>query len=155
LHIYREYSVDPQERAFVGEVMTTDVKVVSSNATLGEVMSVYFGPDQSHRGFPVLDEHGVLVGMLDRDTLLHGVRTHGEQARLSALFENRKTNVALSTETCQLVGRRMAVEHLERLPVVADQHSMRLVGIVSRSDLLKPAQQTFHEEHVRERLLRR
>jgi H+/Cl- antiporter ClcA len=154
LHIYREYSVDPQERAFVGEVMTTDVKVVSSAATLGEVMAIYFGAEQSHRGFPVLDEQGVLVGMLDRETLVQGMRTHGERSRLSALFEDRKTSVALSTETCQLVGRRMAVEHLERLPVVADEHSMRLVGIVSRSDLLKPSQQVFHEEHVRERLFR-
>jgi len=152
LHIYREYSVDPQERAFVGEVMTTEVKVLSASAKLGEVSSLYFGPEQSHRGFPVLDEAGVLAGMLDRETLTQGLRTHGDMAALATLFENRRTSIALSAETCQAVGRRMAVEHLERLPVVADAHSLRLVGIVSRSDLLKPSRQVFHEEHVRERL---
>jgi predicted transcriptional regulator len=102
----------------------------------------------------VLDEQGVLVGMLDRATLMQGLRTHGENTPLATLFEGRQTSVALSTETCQLVGRRMAVEHLERLPVVADEHSLRLVGIVSRSDLVKPSHQVFHEEHVRERLFK-
>ena len=42
----------------------------------------------------------------------------------------------------------------ERLPVVADRHSRRLVGIVSRSDLLKPVQARLEEEVLRERLVR-
>ena len=50
--------------------------------------------------------------------------------------------------------RRMAIQHAERLPVVADAESRRLLGIISRSDLLKPAHTAFHEEHVRERLFR-
>ena len=40
---------------------------------------------------------------------------------------------------------------LERLPVVADEQSLRITGIVSRSDLIKPALQHFDDEHKRER----
>jgi CBS-domain-containing membrane protein len=46
------------------------------------------------------------------------------------------------------------VHNLERLPVVADRTSMRLVGIVSRSDLIKPSLSHFEEEHKRERFRR-
>jgi len=48
----------------------------------------------------------------------------------------------------------MAVHSLERLPVVADRKSMRLLGIVSRSDLVKPSLSHFEEEHKRERFRR-
>jgi len=43
------------------------------------------------------------------------------------------------------------VNELERLPVVADRESMRLVGIVSRSDLVKPSRAHFDEEERQER----
>jgi CBS-domain-containing membrane protein len=60
----------------------------------------------------------------------------------------------LPSETCRLVATRLAVHNLERLPVVADHKSMRLVGIVSRSDLVKPSLSHFEEEHKRERFRR-
>lgn len=58
--------------------------------------------------------------------------------------------IALPHETCRLVATRLAVHGLERLPVVADRKSMRLIGIVSRSDLIKPSLGHFEEEHKRE-----
>ena len=62
--------------------------------------------------------------------------------------------VALPGETCRLVATRLAVHGLERLPVVADQETRRLVGIVSRSDLVKPSLAHFDEEHKKERFRR-
>ena len=46
-----------------------------------------------------------------------------------------------------------AAHHLERLPVVSDLQSLRLIGIISRSDLIKPSLLFFDEEQKRERLL--
>lgn len=155
LHIYREYSVDPQERSFIDSVMSTDVMTVAAAASLAEIKNAFFGLTQRHRSFPVVNEKGMLIGMLDRETLENGLQTLGGQGSVAALFENGKPIMCLQTESCQVVGRRMAVEKLERLPVVADRHSMRLIGIVSRSDLVKPSHQVFHEEHVRERLFNR
>ncbi|WP_010098810.1 CBS domain-containing protein [Burkholderia ubonensis] len=59
--------------------------------------------------------------------------------------------VALAHETCRLVATRLAVHGLERLPVVDDAQSLRMTGLVSRSDLIKPALQHFDDEHKRER----
>ncbi len=67
------------------------------------------------------------------------------------MLADRAPVVALAHETCRLVATRLAVHGLERLPVVDDAQSLRMTGLVSRSDLIKPALQHFDEEHKRER----
>jgi H+/Cl- antiporter ClcA len=150
LHIYREYSVDPQERVFVEEVMSAKAVSVPAAMPLAEVESRFFGATQTHRAYPVVDSTGKVLGMLDRALLQHGAAR--EDANAAALFAET-AEIALPTETCQAVAQRMASLHLERLPVVRDRQSMALVGVISRSDLVKPARTSFLEEHVRERML--
>jgi H+/Cl- antiporter ClcA len=151
LHIYREYSVDPQERVFVQEVMSEGVVSVPAEMPLDQVESRFFAATQTHRAYPVVDRHGQVVGMLDRALLQQG-QMRGDATSAAALF-SATAEVALATETCQAVARRMASLHLERLPVVRDRDGLQLIGIISRSDLVKPARISFLEEHVRERLL--
>ncbi|CCD39680.1 unnamed protein product [Candidatus Paraburkholderia kirkii UZHbot1] len=67
-HIYREYGVDPLERHHVDEVMTRDVQTIDTATPLSEVLAKHFGPQQTHRAYPVLRD-GVLVGMRDRASL--------------------------------------------------------------------------------------
>ncbi|MCW5296614.1 CBS domain-containing protein [Herbaspirillum lusitanum] len=155
LHIYREYSVDPQERMFVEEVMTREPVTISASLSLEEIAAVYFGATQQHRAFPVCDNKGKLIGMLDRHTLLGHLDKHAAATPVGELLTSSTSLLAFSTETCQSIARRMAAHHVERLPVVADASSLQLIGIVSRSDLVKPAHTVFHEEHVRERLAQR
>lgn len=58
---------------------------------------------------------------------------------------------ALPHETCWLVATRLAMHGLERPPAIANEAAPRLVGLVARSDLVKPALRHFDEEHKRER----
>ncbi|WP_175941604.1 chloride channel protein [Caballeronia sp. BCC1704] len=153
-HIYREYGVDPLERHHVDEVMTRDVNTIDAATPLADVLARHFGPQQAHRAYPVVRD-GALVGMLDRAALAalgeasqSGGITIGEAL---AQKNDAAPAVALPGEPCRLAATRLAVHDLERLPVVADKASMRLVGIVSRSDLVKPARAHFDEEHQRER----
>jgi len=155
LHIYREYSVDPQERMFVEEVMTRDAITIPAALSLAELNAAYFGAAQQHRAFPVCDHAGKLAGMLDRHALLAYLDKHAATTPIGELLTPSTSLLAFPTETCQSIARRMAAHHVERLPVVADASSLQLIGIVSRSDLVKPAHTVFHEEHVRERLARR
>lgn len=152
LHIYREYSVDPQERVFVQEVMESDVVTIDASLSLQQTSQRYFGAGQKYRSFPVVNEQGAVLGMLERDVLAEGVRKLGEGSPVAILFENVAPFMALPIETCQVVGRRMAIQKVERLPVVTDKLSLKLIGVISRSDLVKPSHSAFHEEHVRERL---
>jgi H+/Cl- antiporter ClcA len=151
LHIYREYSVDPQERVFVHEVMTADALSMPSTLLLQDAEAQYFGQAQQHRAFPVVDGNGAVLGMLDR-ALLQKAMHRPPGTTVGALFEE-VADYALPTETCQVIARRMASLHLERLPVVRDPDGRQLIGIISRSDLVKPTGTSFLEEHVRERMM--
>ncbi|MTW05431.1 CBS domain-containing protein [Pseudoduganella ginsengisoli] len=76
--------------------------------------------------------------MLDRAAL--GTMTViTQEAPVSVLYGLNPPPVALPGETCRIVATRMAVHGVEHLPVVADTESLRLIGVVSRSDLVKPA----------------
>ncbi|WP_179402023.1 chloride channel protein [Burkholderia guangdongensis] len=148
-HIYREYGVDPLERHYVGEVMTPAGKVVTIDASLSaaEVEARYFNASQAHRAYPIVRD-GRLLGVLDRAML---DAPHAADAPIASLLPDRQPSVAMSEETCRLVATRLAVLGLERLPVVDNAQAQRLIGIVARSDLIKPALQHFDEEHKRER----
>ncbi|WP_198119716.1 chloride channel protein [Massilia rhizosphaerae] len=143
-HIYREYGIDPLERHSVAEVMSTDVLHVDAGATVGDVLATQFGPGQKHRGFPVT-RGGLVVGMVERDTL----DGHAPETLVGALFGANPPLVALPGETCRAVATRLAVHGIERLPVVAQPDHTQLLGVVSRSDLIKATATLHDEEHER------
>jgi H+/Cl- antiporter ClcA len=146
-HIYREYGIDPLERHQVAEVMTAQVQSIDAGATIGATLASHFGAGQAHRAYPVTRD-GLLVGMLDREALAG----RPGQARVGELFGVNAPVVALAGETCRTVATRLAVHRLERLPVVDSALAPRLLGIVSRSDLIKATLSLHAEEHERQAL---
>jgi H+/Cl- antiporter ClcA len=151
-HVHREYGVDPLERVRVGEVMTRDVQTIPGATELAQVASEWFGTAQRHRAFAVVDAEGACLGMLDRERLL---RAEGDALVAADLFDGSRPAHALPGETCRAAAQRLAAHALERLPVVADPSSGRLVGVVSRSDLVKPVQAHHDEEVLREGVIGR
>ncbi|WP_233834351.1 chloride channel protein [Paraburkholderia sp. ZP32-5] len=155
-HIYREYGVDPLERHYVDEVMTASVESIDSGKTVGDTLQTLFGANQLRRAYPVVRD-GAVIGVADRALLEQFCADDAQHKRamtLADVFAQQNPAFALPSETCRLVATRLAVLGLERLPVVADRKSMHLVGIVSRSDLVKPSLAHFEEEHKRERFRR-
>jgi len=148
-HIYREYGIDPLERHIVAEVMTRRVETLDGEATVQGALERHFGSTQRHRAFPVLVD-GRFIGMIDRDTLAAGLARPGV-ARVADLFGANVPAMALADENCREIATRLAVHGLERLPVVTDAQSRRLIGIVSRSDLIKPSLAIGEEELQAER----
>jgi H+/Cl- antiporter ClcA/CBS domain-containing protein len=152
-HVYREYGVDPLERHFVDEVMTREVATVESTEPVSAVYASTFGPGQRHRAYPVVAA-GRLLGMADR-TLLQSAVSASATTTIGELCSAQPAPVfALPEESCRVVAERLLTAGLERLPVVADASSQRLIGIVSRSDLFKPLRTRYEEEVLRERPLR-
>ncbi|MBX5462249.1 MAG: chloride channel protein [Steroidobacteraceae bacterium] len=150
-HVFREYGVDPLERHFVDEVMTRDVVYIEGSMTVRDVLKAYFGPNQAHRAYPVVADDR-LIGVIDRERLSR-VPVEATGSRVASLLQDTEVHYALPGETCRAVGARMAVLGVERLPVVASGEDRALVGIISRSDLLKVLRQVHEEESRRERLL--
>jgi H+/Cl- antiporter ClcA/predicted transcriptional regulator len=151
-HIYREYSIDPLERHYVDEVMTRNVLTIDAKATVADVLRNYFGARQKYRAYPVTDS-GILVGMMDR-ALLDRIPAEQADAPLGTFFTQTRPEIALPGETCRNVAARLAVKGLDRVPVVDDEKTFRLIGIVSRHDLLKPSMSVFTEERELEQFRR-
>jgi len=149
-HIYREYSIDPLERHYVEEVMTRNVATIEAKTPIAEVLKNYFGARQKFRAYPVV-RSGCLVGILDRARLDRTSAADGD-APVDSLFGASMPDVALPGETCRNVAARLAVKALDRVPVVESETTYRLIGIVSRYDLLKPSTGVFAEEREREQL---
>jgi CBS domain-containing protein len=149
-HIHREYGADPMERIAVSELMTAQVMAIEAGRSIGEASRDYFGVGQAHRAYPVV-EQGRYVGLLDREMLANA--TQGNDDAVALLVQGQPLVVALPQETARLVAARMAAADVERVAVVESEATLRLVGILSRSDLVEPARQLHDEEHKRERFL--
>ncbi|RQN38916.1 chloride channel protein [Paraburkholderia tropica] len=159
-HIYREYGVDPLERHYADEVMTRDVESIDASLSARDALTHYFGPTQKRRAWPVVRD-GVVLGVVDRAALdalraggVDGALDQALDQPLGKLLAQRVPDVALPEETCRQIATRLAVHGLERMPVVSDRQSMRLVGIVSRSDFVKLSLSHFEEETKKERFRR-
>lgn len=150
--IFREYSVDPLERLRVEEIMTRTVISVQADLSAEELAKRFFGPAQRHRGYPVLDQNGGLLGVVTGGDVLRAAdalpKTVGELVAGKAL-------VIRSKESCRIAAERMAIEGVGRLLVVADDNEFKLLGIITRSDLLKARAQSVVEEQTLERVLGR
>ena len=148
-HIYREYGIDPMERHSVAEVMTAKVDAIDAEALIADVVHSHFHAHPRHRAYPVVHD-GALVGMLDRA----GIASKPDALRVGELFGVNVPIVALADETCRTLASRLAVHGVGRLPVVADMQTRRLIGIISTSDLMKPAL-SLHGEELERQTVRR
>ncbi|WP_244235894.1 CBS domain-containing protein [Micromonospora inaquosa] len=135
----------------VDDVMTKAVVSVQPTATYREVVDLLIG--RRFSAVPVVDGFEHVTGVISEADLLRKIEYAGEDA--PRLFEGRRRRgerakahaataadlmssppvVALSGTPIAAAARVMDVEHVKRLPVVDDLG--RLIGIVSRGDLLK------------------
>ncbi len=163
LHVSREYEVDPLEHLSIGEVMTTPVATVPAALAVKDLVREYFlasGP-QRHKGYPVVDQEGQLVGVLTRSNLLEDWVTallDGPRGQLFAHQEliivydllHRDPITIFPWESCRTAALRMAEYGVGRLPVVNPDDQGSVVGMVTLSDLLKARQRLAIEESKRE-----
>ncbi len=154
-HVAREYAVDPLEMVNVGKVMTRQVVALPATMSIGEVRRTFFGErsEFSHQGYPVVDVAGKLVGMITRSDLAHVTLPRGEDETLLQDLIGRKLVVAFPGEPLRPVTNRMIVANVGRLPVVSPEHPAQIVGILTRSDLLKARMRMLDEDERRERVL--
>ncbi|MCC6417671.1 MAG: chloride channel protein [Gemmataceae bacterium] len=163
-HVSREYSVDPLERLTVEDVMACAVVVIPAGLPVRDVLVQYFlaARAQRHQGYPVVDTTGKLVGMVTRSNLLedwiYGALRGAEGGPaigpiIAYDLVHREPITVFPWESCRTAAERMAQAGVGRLPVVAADDPGKVIGIITRSDLLKPRAQLVEEEVKRERFI--
>jgi chloride channel protein, CIC family len=136
-HITREYSVDPFELLRVSEVMVTKVDTLSGSMRLNEAIDFFSNGEPRHKSYPVRGTDGRVIGMASRADILQW-RTEAPgrgDDTLADRLSDEALVVGFPDEPVARLADRMAVEGIGRVPVV-EPRTMRLVGLVSRKDLL-------------------
>jgi CBS-domain-containing membrane protein len=145
----------------VRDVMTTDVVTAGRDQSLKEIARLMY--DQRVSGLPIVDQDGRLVGIVSEADLLRseamGPRTEPGSLFLEWLLHPTRleewerqsrgvqagdimvTDVAtVGPDTTLGEATRILLRHkVKRLPVVDEDN--RVVGIISRQDLLSPLMQ--------------
>ena len=130
-----EYTADYLAQRLVRDTALRDVVALRASDTLGHVRRwlASRADGSSHQGFPVLDDAGLLVGVLTRRDLIGS--TEDESVPLSALV-TRTPVVVFTDNTMRDAADQMVRASVGRLPVVERHAPRRVIGMISRSDLL-------------------
>ena len=134
-HILREYSVDALEFLQAGELMTRDPATLPGDMGLDAVVR-FFADEAEHRSYPVVDAHGRLLGLVSRTDALTWKVNRQVEGQLAEALSDASTEFAFPETPCGEVADMMVESGVGRVPIV-DHQDRRVVGIISRQDLLK------------------
>lgn len=134
-----QLGVDPLRVTSVGEVMTTAVLTIPVTATVAGARALF--ATAGHSAYPVVDADGGVVAMLTRLDLLQDASSDDTVSVLD-LASLGPVTVAPEQPAERAVDV-MLEEGSEHVPVVDGD---RLVGIVTRTDLLRVRERSNHAE---------
>jgi len=117
----------------VRDIMTENVSCVSPDLSVEELLHRMF--EEKHMGYPVLEE-GELAGIVTFEDVKKVPSERRKETRVSEIM-SRDVMIASPDDPLSTVVKRMSEMGVGRVPVV---EAGKLVGIVSRTDILKSLQ---------------
>jgi CIC family chloride channel protein len=119
----------------VGEVMVRDVETVPENMTLGQFAR--FIERTQHTNFPLTNPKGELTGIISVQDFM-GVVFERDLMDLVVVKELATADVitAHADEDLDQTMRKIGYRNIEQLPVVDRETHRKLIGIISRRDIV-------------------
>lgn len=114
------------------EVMVQRVETLEPELSLDEVKLAF--SNSHHRGFPVLDRTGKLVGIVTQSDLLDTTKRNLPEDTPLSEFMTRQPIGVSPTDNLSEVLYQLNRYKLSRLPVLEGR---KLVGIITRSDIIR------------------
>ncbi len=134
-HISREYSVDALEFQLAGQLMTRDPKTLPGSMSINDVLH-FFADEAQHRSYPVVDQEGRLLGLVSRTDALRWQVAKKVEGQLGDHLSDASTQFAYPDTPSGSIADMMVESGVGRVPII-DPETRRVVGIISRQDLLK------------------
>lgn len=130
-----DYAVDYLSQILVKDVASPDVVALDADNAVEEVRDWMASREEEsrHQGFPVIDKDGNLLGVVGRGDLLD------LELPIDATVRDvikRPPVVIFTDNTVRQAADHMVRQGVGRLPVVTRKEPTRVVGMVTRSDLL-------------------
>ncbi len=123
------------ERVLVSECYNRDPHVVVQDAPLRELLTQL--RDSRQTSFPVVDRELRLAGMLSYSAVARAIHEGLVDIVIAADLEEGEVEVVTPRESLLDASRKMGMRDLDYIPVVSSEDSMRLVGLLSRADILE------------------
>ena len=123
-----EYAADYLDRVAVADACSREVVAFRASQTAGELHGVV----ATHQGFPVIDDDGRLIGVVTRKNFMD----RDPATRVGDLV-TRPPSVVFPDSSLRDAADHMVREDVGRLPVVDRADPTRVIGIITRSDLLR------------------
>jgi H+/Cl- antiporter ClcA len=144
VRVPEEYHPDFLDRVLVRDVIKNNLVTLRGDDTLENVRAwiASRAPGSTHQGYPVLGSNGFLSGVVTRRDILDP-----DVPGTTLVRDTIKRHLSVVFDDCTL---RQAADHMVnhdigRLPVISRTDPTKLLGIVTRSDLL-----AVHRQRIRE-----
>lgn len=140
------YGSDPLDLVLVRDVAASPVVTLQETQTVTEVQGwiASGAPGSSHQGFPVVDAHGALRGVLTRRNL---AGTHAPNAKVGDLI-TQLPRFVYEDSTVRQAADHMVNHDIGRLPVLTRERKPQVVGMLTRSDVLSCYRQEIEEQEL-------
>jgi H+/Cl- antiporter ClcA/CBS domain-containing protein len=136
-HITREYGIDPFELTRASEIMIRQVDTLPANMSVGEACSFFASPEKNHRVYPVVEDSGLLAGVVSRADVLRWQGDEGLAGQsLRESISDSSLPVGHPDDTVGFIADLMLAADTGRIPIV-DRPTGKLVGLIARKDLLR------------------
>ena len=132
----QEYTVDPLDFLQAAQVMTGEPDTLPGAMSIRAAVD-FFGERATHRSYPVVDKGGRLLALMSRsDALRWQVEGDRDRTTLAEALSDASQPFAYAHSPIGEVADLMVDTGIGRIPIV-DAQTRRVVGILSRHDLLK------------------
>ncbi|MGK3997287.1 chloride channel protein [Sorangium sp. So ce1024] len=146
--VMAEYAADHLAQIAVREVASRPAVTLAADDTVEAARAFLLsqGAGSRHQGFPVVDGGGELVGVvMARDVLAQ----QADDLPIRALVR-RPPAVAFEDSSLREAADHMVAEGVGRLPVVSREAPHKVLGMLTRSDLLEAHRSRLEAEQRRE-----
>ncbi len=142
IRVPNEYSADMLDQISVGEVATQNVVTINYKATIAEARNQILTQNIRNHYIPLIDNVGKVSGIISRTDLEN---PESEDDTPVKHLISKPLVVLLKKNSVKEAANLMAEFDVHSIPVIEDTHSMKLCGIISRSDILKARKQKIDE----------
>jgi CBS domain-containing protein len=126
------------------DIMSIDIEAAKENATVSEIGTRLIL--RSINGMPIIDDDGKVIGILTIIDILRAIKDNKNIDLLKASDIMTRIPIVIYQETNIMdIIDIMDKKGIEMIPVVDEERDDRLIGIVSRKDIIE---EKFNERFV-------
>ncbi len=126
------------------DIMSTDVEAAKENATVTEIGTRLIL--RSINGIPIIEDNGQVIGIITIIDILRAIKENKDLDTLKArdIMTRNPITVDQKKDMIEIIDI-MDKEGIEMVPVVDENNGNRIIGVLSRKDIIE---EKFNEKFV-------